>query len=625
MKKILVLCNHATLGEIPPGIEYDEQIYINSSLPDQNLRLQIENITHKLIKDIGILSKDLLTIASYVYYADCSVRRGSELDVFAKDWKRGFNFYIPVNNPDFWNSKNINGRLIDTLEFLSGDDFSFTFLPPKPTATQFFITFPDAPQPFQGADCVSLFSGGLDSLVGSIYNLKELNQRPVLVSHRSRPNFDRLQKELVGLLNERNTEWSFPHLSIWINRMGNRAVENTQRTRSFLYLSLAAVVASELGINKISLCENGIVSINIPISGQNIGTLLTRSTHPKFLTLFGDLAQHIFTNIRISIENPFIFNTKSELLSMLKGWNQQELIQKAVSCSFTQGKTQIKPQCGSCFQCVNRRFSVIASGLEEQDRAEHYEKDIFLDQLEEGAERLVPLEYVRTAIEINPLNDVSFYDKYPELTEVVSYLGLPISSSECAENIYSLFKRHAKEVMQVLQTKYIENYAAFLSGGLPDNCLIVMANRRDHLVEPRALYAEKLIDILNKSLPQIFQSEKPTSEKQLQEAAEGVLSGAGERLRREAPTLSYSSVRTTPDFSRSSDFDNMLFIEFKLLKSRQQLNRMITEITSRVTIYREQGAYVLFVVYDNDRFITNDDQFRSDLEKYDRIKARVLR
>lgn len=479
------------------------------------------------------------------------------------------------------------------------------------------------PQPFQGADCISLFSGGLDSLIGSIYYLKELNKRCVLVSHRSRPPLDKLQKDLVEALNERNREWSFPQISVWINRMGIRATENTQRTRSFLYLSLATAVAHELGINNISICENGVVSINIPISGQTIGTLLTRSTHPKFLKQFKELVQSIFNNIEISIENPFILKTKTQLLQMLEGWNQHELIQKAISCSYSQGKTQLKPQCGTCFQCVNRRFSVIASGLEGHDRADFYEKDIFIQPLSEGQERLISLDYVRTAVELNQMTENIFFERYPELTEIISYIDLP--SSECAEKIYDLYKRHARDIMQVLSTKYIENYSDFISGRLPDNCLISMANRRDHLVEPLDLYITKIIDILGISLPLAFQSEKPESENILHEIGEAVLCSGQERLRREAPTLSYSSVRTTPDFSNIPNFAKMLFIEFKLLKSRQRLNQIITEITSRITIYRDQGAHVLFVVYDRDRFISNDEEFIADFERHEKIRVKVLR
>jgi len=623
MKEILVLCNHTTLDEIPTRIEFDEQIQINAIPPNQNLRLQIENITHQILSNLNPISKDLLEIASYIYYADCSIKRGSDRDVFAKDWKRKFNFVIPVNNPDLWNNQTINNLLKDTIEFLSGDEFSFTFLPPRPTPTQLYFDFPDKPQPFHGADCISLFSGGLDSLVGSLYFLKDLNKRSVLLSHRSRPNLDRRQKNLVRALNERNPEWSFPHLSVWINRKGNRAVENTQRTRSFLYLSLAASIASELDIKKILISENGIVSLNLPISGQNIGTLLTRSTHPKFLNQFEELARRIFNNNEINIENPFVFKTKTQMLQMLENWNQSELIQEAISCSYSQGRTLYQPQCGVCFQCVNRRFSVISAGLEEHDRVDFYDKDIFLHELSEGMERIIPLEYVRTAIELNRMDENAFFKKFVELDEVISYIDMP--SSECAEKIFELFKRHSYEVTGVLNARYNEHSSEYLSGNLPDNCLISMTGRLDHLLNPIDEYAEKIWRILSISLPSIFQSEKPSSERRLQEAGKGVLDGAGERLHRESPTLSYSLVGTTPDFSNVPDFENLLFIEFKFLNTRPRLNQVITEITSRITIYRDQGAYVLFVVYDANRFISNDEEFIADFERHEKIKVKILR
>jgi hypothetical protein len=622
MKKILVLCNQTSRREVPPGIEYDEEIVINAIPPNDNLRLRIENITHQILTNLNSTSQDLLEIASYIYYADCSIRRGSDADVFGKNWKRKFEFFIPISNPDFWNGQEVNNLLKNAVEFLSGHEYSFTFLPPKPTPVQLYFDFPDKPQPFHGADLVSLFSGGLDSLVGSLYYLKNIGERPLLVSHRSRPNMDRKQRDLVTELKDKNQEWSFPHLSVWINRIGTRSVENTQRTRSFLYLSLAAAVAFQLGIRKIAVCENGIVSINIPISGQNIGTLMTRSTHPKFLKQFRDLTQNIFGD-EVHIENPFIFNTKSQMLKMLGDLNQSELIQLAISCSYGQGRTQLKPQCGACFQCVNRRFSVISAGLEEHDRADFYEKDIFLDQLSEGRERSIALDYVRTAIELDSMDDRDFFRRFPELDEVISYIDMP--SSESAEKIYELFRSHVHEVIEVIKSKYIKHQSEFLSGRLPNNCLISMTGRLDHLINPMDEYSEKIWNILNQPLRTNFRTRKPSREIEVQDAGEALLDAAKERLRRESPMLSFACVRTVPDFSNVPNYRNMLFVEFKFINSRVRLRQANTELTSRITIYTSQGASILFVVYDADNYIRNDGEYISEMEVNEKIKVRIVR
>lgn len=622
MDNILVTCNHCKPSEIPKTVSVNKRVSINASSPGKNLQLNIDNITHKILKELKPLAQDLLEISSYIYYADCSINRGSDKDVYADRWRRNFAFVIPVSNPDLWNRDDVKDCLIDILKFLSDDEFSFIFLPPKSVPVQLYINFPDIKPPHPDANCISLFSGGIDSLIGSLYILKEKKELPLLVSHRSQPKVDSLQKGLLNEIRKKNQEWEFPQLSIWINRMGNRSEEATQRTRSFLFLSIAAAVAIQLGIPKIYICENGIVSMNLPISDQNIGTFLTRSTHPKILKLFEQFVQNLF-GFKIHVENPFIFHTKTEMLDMLKGWGQRELIQESISCSLTQGRTKIQPQCGTCFQCVNRRFSVIASGLEEYDRKDYYGKDIFIDSLNEGRDRSVPVSYVRAAMEIGKKNDVQFFARYPELNEVVGYLDMP--ADKAGQGISELYQRHAQDVMDVVSIKYHKHLKEHLEGKLPNNCLISMLASRIHLENPLDDYADKIGKLLNQAIRIDFQTDKPKNERRVQESAQAALSAADERLRRESPLLSYSIVQTKPDFSNIPNFSNLLFIEIKFIGNKKRLAEMVKEITSRITIYRDQGAYVLFVVYDSNGFIIDDDEFIRDFEKHEKIRVKIIR
>jgi 7-cyano-7-deazaguanine synthase in queuosine biosynthesis len=622
MDNILVTCNHCKPSETPKTVSVNKRVSINASSPGKNLQLNIDNITHKILNELKPLAQDLLEISSYIYYADCSINRGSDKDVYAERWRRNFTFVIPVSNPDLWNRADVKDCLIDILKFLSDDEFSFFFLPPKPVPVQLYIKFPDIKPPHPDANCISLFSGGIDSLIGSLYILKEKKELPLLVSHRSQPKVDSLQKGLLNEVRKKNQEWEFPQLSIWINRMGNRSEEATQRTRSFLFLSIATAIAIQLGIAKIYICENGIVSMNLPISDQNVGTFLTRSTHPKILKLFEQFVQNLF-DFKIHVENPFIFHTKTEMLGMLKGWGQRELIQESISCSLTQGRTKIQPQCGTCFQCVNRRFSVIASGLEEYDRQDYYGKDIFIDSLNEGRDRAVPVSYVRSAIEIRKMNDVQFFARYPELDEVVGYLDM--SPDQAGQGISELYQRHAQDVMDVISFKYYQHLKEHLEGKLPKNCLISMLASGIHLENPLDDYADKIGKLLNQAIRIDFQTDKPINERRVQESAQAALSAADEPLRRESPLLSYSIVQTKPDFSNIPNFSNLLFIEIKFIGSKERLSGIVKDITSRITIYRDQGAYVLFVVYDSDGFIIDDDEFIRDFEKHEKIRVKIIR
>lgn len=625
MNKAIVFCNCDEEKVSTKDKELDSDISLLNIITTgikKNLKIQIDNITHNILSNLDPKAKDLLEIASYIYYADSSISRGSDKDIFLKKWQRDITFKIPVSDPIFWNNDKIKNLLIDTLECLTDDKFKFDFLPPTPKPTQLIINFPKKVLLFHKPDCICLFSGGLDSLVGSLYLLKEKGLHPLLVSHRSLPRMDALQKKLVNNMRKKNVGWDFPQISIWINRMGKRAIELTQRSRSFLYLSIASIIAFQINLKKVFICENGIVSINLPISAQYLGSLMTRSTHPKILNLYSELVKEIFSK-PFKILNPFIFNTKAQVINKLKKWDQCELIQNTISCSYTQGKTKLQPQCGVCSQCVDRRFSILKNDLGKYDKVEYYEKDIFIDALEGGKETSCPEGYIRTAFEILKMNEGQFYTKYPELFEVIESLNS--SGERCAKLIYDLYQNHSKEIIYVLKEQANKNFYKYSSGKLPDNCLLSIVGKLDHLVDPLKKYADNIIKTIKEGVQIVFQSKKPQNENEIQIQVKALLKAAGEKLRRESPMLSYSIVKTKPDFSNIQIFSSLLFLELKHLNKRAKLNRIITDITSRITIYKGQGAYAIFMVYDNDKFIDDDYEFISDLEKHEGIRVIVIR
>jgi hypothetical protein len=230
---------------------------------------------------------------------------------------------------------------------------------------------------------------------------------------------------------------------------------------------------------------------------------------------------------------------------------------------------------------------------------------------------------VNTAIQLDSMDDNDFFRRFPELDEVISYIDMP--SSESAEKIYELFRSHAHEVIEVIKSKYIKHHSEFLSGRLSNNCLISMTGRLDHLINPMDAYSEKIWNILNQPLRINFRSRKPSREIEVQDAGEALLDAAKERLRRESPMLSFACVRTVPDFSNVPNYMNMLFVEFKFINSRARLRQANTELTSRITIYTSQGASILFVVYDADNYICNDEEYISETEVNEKIKVRIVR
>jgi 7-cyano-7-deazaguanine synthase in queuosine biosynthesis len=618
--KVVIVCDDASVTDaFKDRGTFEDTVHLNQYGSNPNLRQVITNITHRIVEDLDPKARDLLDIAAYVYAADGAVKRGTEKDVFAKKWKRDFTFALPVRDLSFWNSPGIARQLEEILSFLTGDSFHFFFSERKGIPEQLQFNFPPSPPPFPGADCICLFSGGLDSLAGAVYLCLAKEKHPILVSHRSSPKLNARQKRLVELLNERIQDWKFPHLSMWVNREGNRAVEYTQRSRSFLYLSIAVAVANQLNIGEIAMCENGVVSFNLPKSGQNVGTFLSRTTHPRFLADFQQLADSVFSR-NITISNPFIFKTKNEVVETLTGTDCEELIQETVSCVHIEGTTKMQPHCGTCSQCVDRRFAIAAAGCEKFDLAELYAKDFFTGALEEEAETTYCENYVRFAIKIDEMDDRQFFAKFGELMDCIPFL--PGTADQVGENIYELFKRHSEQVLSVIKEKANEYHDDLIRGKLPPSCLISMLGKGNHLQEPLEKYAMKIKRLLTRSIRIAFQSRKPQSEKDVQEEGEAALAAAGEKLDRESPMLCYSLVQTKPDFST---VDNNLFIEMKFLNRREKLNAIVTQISSRITIYRDQGAHVLFVVYDAADIISDDEKFVQDFEKHDGIYVVVIR
>ena len=465
MTRALIICDNAnTTDMLKDAGAFDKTVPLNQYGASPNLRQVITNITHKIVEDLDSKARDLLDIAAYVYAADGAVNRGTEKDVFADKWKRDFTFALPVRNPSFWNSPEIIKQLEKTLSFLTGDSFRFCFGERKGIPEQLHIDFPPDSPPFSGADSVCLFSGGLDSLAGAVHLCLTEEKRPILVSHRSSPKLDSRQTRLLELLNNRLQDWKFPHLSMWVNRIGSRAVDYTQRSRSFLYLSIAAAIANQLNLGEIAMCENGVVSFNLPKSGQNVGTLLTRTTHPRFLADFQFLVNSVFSQ-EIIISNPFIFKTKSGIVETLTGTGCEELVQESVSCVHTEGMTKMQPHCGVCSQCVDRRFAIAAAGYEKIDLVGLYAKDLFTDALEEGAETTYSENYVRFAIKIDEMDDRQFFAKFVELMDCISFL--PGTDNQAGENIYELFKRHSEKVLSVIKEKTNEYHDDSIRGKLP--------------------------------------------------------------------------------------------------------------------------------------------------------------
>jgi len=85
--------------------------------------------------------------------------------------------------------------------------------------------------------------------------------------------------------------------------------EPSRRARSFLFMALGAVAAAAVGVSEVLLCENGFLSVALPLTEARSGGLSTRSTHPLVVMLANLLLANL--GIEAQIANPFIRLTKA--------------------------------------------------------------------------------------------------------------------------------------------------------------------------------------------------------------------------------------------------------------------------------------------------------------------------
>lgn len=337
-----------------------------------NVTLRFSRDEHPVEVRLAPTPRDLLDLAVLVYIADELVARASAPD----RWTRRFELVVPVRSPDLW--ARASPLLEETLRFLAGDDISFSWLP-REQMPGFGSHRKKLPGRF---DTVCLFSGGIDSLLGAWRALTS-GHRVILVGHQAEGITASVQTKLAGALRAR-----FPGAVTHIQCRAARALreqptfplpekcEDSHRPRSFLFLGVAAAIAAATGIDRIWIPENGLIALNAPLQSSRVGTLSTRTAHPRFLDLFRRLigALGVFGG---AVQNPFLYLSKTDMLRDLPE-DVRALLPMTVSCAHA-GHVRWEGargtyHCGYCVPCLYRRVAMIEAGL-----TERYVHDVFAD------------------------------------------------------------------------------------------------------------------------------------------------------------------------------------------------------------------------------------------------------
>jgi 7-cyano-7-deazaguanine synthase in queuosine biosynthesis len=406
-------------------------------VPGSNLVTGERELARELSVDLTSLERDLLTLAAGVYALDIAAQRGPRESAY-----RSLELEIPVVN------EQVFAALRDELEYalyvLSPDNWRLHFRTAA-GAPEANLDWPAA------SGTTLLFSGGLDSLAAAV-ELMATGTSVQLVSHyTANPVISQSQANLEDYLVD-----NFGALSRTKVRVGGRSSrglpfpsdqerETSQRTRSFLFVTLAAIVARRSGHRRVVLmAENGPMAIHLALSTARLGPFSTHTAHPEYLQLAGALFTRLL-RVPIDIENPYLYRTKAAVVApVVQGY--REAIPMSVSC--WRGSRQAVNHCGVCVPCLMRRISLEYNGYQDDE----YARDIFredISQLEPGDDgRRNLTELAEFAVRWGAArSDAEMTDAFPDIyNQAVDIAQATALYRRFAEEALSVFGRYPNVV-----------------------------------------------------------------------------------------------------------------------------------------------------------------------------------
>ncbi len=449
--KINIICDFQQRPEYSKKFDIDEAaIYLSTDSRLGNVFLDSNAIATDLKCQLEPVSLDLCEIAGFVYLADKSIHRG-EFD----NWPRNMSFLIPVRHPAKWNS--LKQLLRYTIATLTGDNVDFHFVTrveEKHSSTP-KISDHEQQAAYAPSDSVALFSGGLDSFAGTVYLLQQ-GRRPLLVSHHVNAVLKNLQSNLVREIEAKfavgveRLQFRLTSRRLRDTRFAFKAKESSHRARSFMFMSFGAVAAAARGLSDIFICENGVLALNVPLSEARKGTRSTRHAHPLYLSYFNQLIDSLYGR-SYSVQNPFLFWSKSKEVELLNKGGFRSSIKRTVSCwGYPNQTIQFKDSnhCGYCIPCIVRRVSVEANRLGKYD--DHYHTNAFAPGAHDNGDRgrnISDLIFFCKFVASHSISEIIY--RYPEFITIEAH-----RERDCPDKVATIigvYKQFSKEVLALVR------------------------------------------------------------------------------------------------------------------------------------------------------------------------------
>lgn len=425
MREFTVVVNDCAAPPVPGLLSIRTR---DTSFGARNFALRFGDAVDGLPDRLNDRQMDWLEVLGSLFAVDMACDRGRG-DV---DWARMIDAYIPVRDPGHW--ARFRSQVEAIWSDLTQDDLTIHFepdadpsAPPRQSKTAFVEH-----------DAVALLSGGQDSFAGAL-ELLDQGGRPLLLSHSASGAVNTAQTQVEAIL--RGVFPDIMRVHVGAGKAGNQpfpGTESSQRSRTLMFVGVAALVAHAGGSNKVYLNENGIMAIHVPLTAARIGSLSTHTASPPIVARMQALANAMLGD-GIEIRNNLVDRTKPDVVGAAVSLGHGDNMQHTVSC-WQIGRT--RTHCGICAPCIMRRISCETHGIADVP----YDLDIFedADALADDRARDNLIHFLALVDDLSSLTDVELEYEYPELLS-----GAPAMT--LAETI-ALHRRWASQADSVLQS-----------------------------------------------------------------------------------------------------------------------------------------------------------------------------
>lgn len=381
---------------------------------------------------------DALLVAAAVEFCDRSLSRGS------KNWGRRFIVSLPVHNPEKWSEKSVARALVDALNLLTGDDWTFEFkarkLPALPPRQERFEFPPNA-------EAVMAFSDGMDSHTVAELEAQRLGNKLIRV---------RVGNRQRDISKAERKEMPFTALPYDVKLDSKRNAESSARSRGFKFGMVSGLAAYLIDARSVIVPESGqgaLAPVFLPVAHA----YEDYRSYPVFTKKMERLIQALL-GYELRYEFPRLWFTKGETLrEYAQHFGHHNRWKETRSCwqqSRQVGVLGTRRQCGICAACILRRLSVHAAGLVE-------DSDVYVwESLKASAwtEGSVPeFEQKTRSMREYAIAGVLHFEHLSELPNSVQYelikqrrqnelaRSLSIAPAEVEKKLDRLLQQHATE------------------------------------------------------------------------------------------------------------------------------------------------------------------------------------